>query len=253
MQLGLKDKVALVTGGATGIGRAVAFELAKEKARVVLADVNRDACAASCEAIKKSGGEAVWREVDVSNAGAVESLINFVVSKFGGLDLAVNSAGIQGELASTVECTEENWDRITGINLKGVWLCMKHEIAALLRRGGGSIVNISSNFGIVGSSRMPAYSASKHGVIGLTKTAAIEFASAGIRVNAVCPGPTETPLMASVVKGDPSLVEAIKGRLPIGRVASPQELAESIVWLSSDRASFVVGAVLSVDGGYVAQ
>jgi NAD(P)-dependent dehydrogenase (short-subunit alcohol dehydrogenase family) len=253
MQLGLENKVALVTGGATGIGRAVALELAKEKARIVLADVNQDACATTCEAIKKSGCEVVSHQVDVSNALGVKSLIDFVVNKFGGLDLAVNSAGIQGELASTIECTEENWDRIVGTNLRGVWLCLKYEIAAMLPRGRGSVVNISSNFGLVGSSRMPAYSASKHGVIGLTKTAAIEFSSSGIRVNAVCPGPTDTPLVQAIIKGDPSIVEAITSRVPIGRMASAQELAESIVWLSSDRASFVAGAVLSVDGGYVAQ
>jgi NAD(P)-dependent dehydrogenase (short-subunit alcohol dehydrogenase family) len=253
MQLGLENKIALVTGGATGIGRAVAIELAKERARIVLADVNQDACASTCEAIRKSGSEAVWQKVDVSSAGGVKSLVDFAVNKFGGLDLAVNSAGIQGELASTVDCTEENWDRIVDTNLKGVWLCLKYEIAAMLRRGRGSVVNISSNFGLVGSSRMPAYSASKHGVVGLTKTAAIEFSSSGIRVNAVCPGPVDTPLVQAIIKGEPSLVEAITSRVPIGRMASAEELAESIVWLSSDRASFVTGAVLSVDGGYVAQ
>jgi NAD(P)-dependent dehydrogenase (short-subunit alcohol dehydrogenase family) len=253
MQLGLENKVALVTGGATGIGRAVALELAKEKARIVLADVNQDACAATCDAIKKSGSEAIWQKVDVSSANGVKDLVDFAVNKFGGLHVAVNSAGIQGELATTVECTEENWDRIVSTNLKGVWLCMKYEIAAMLRHGAGSIVNIASNFGLVGSSRMPAYSASKHGVVGLTKTAAIEFSSSGIRVNAVCPGPTDTPLVQAIVRGEPSIVEAIKSRVPIGRMASAEELAESIVWLVSDRASFVAGAVLSVDGGYVAQ
>lgn len=253
MHLGLENKVALVTGGATGIGRAVALELAREKARIVLADVNQEACASTCEAIKKAGSEATWQKVDVSSDGAVKGLVDYVVNKFGGLDLAVNSAGIQGELASTIDCSEENWDRIIGTNLKGVWLCMKYEIAALLRRRGGSVVNISSNFGLVGSSRMPAYSASKHGVVGLTKTAAIEFASSGVRVNAVCPGPVDTPLVEAIVKNEPGLVDAIKSRVPIGRMASAAELAEAIVWLSSDRASFVAGAVLSVDGGYVAQ
>lgn len=253
MQLGLENKVALVTGAATGIGRAVALEFAKEKARVVLADVNQEVCASLCDTIAKSGCEAVWQKVDVSSGSAVKGLIDFAVAKFGGLDVAVNNAGIQGELASTVDCTEENWNRIIGTNLTGVWLCMKYEIAAMLRRGNGSIVNIASNFGLVGSSRMPAYSASKHGVVGLTKTAAIEFSSSGVRVNAVCPGPVDTPLVQAVVKGAPGLVEAITSRVPIGRMGSPEELAQAIVWLSSDRASFATGATFSVDGGYVAQ
>jgi len=253
MQLGMEKKVALVTGAATGIGRAVALEFAKEKARVVLADVNQDVCAALCDTITKSGGEAVWQKADVSSARAVEALIDFAVSKFGGLDMAVNNAGIQGELASTVDCTEENWNRIIATNLTGVWLCMKYEIAAMLRRGKGSIVNIASNFGLVGSSRMPAYSASKHGVVGLTKTASIEFAPSGVRVNAVCPGPIDTPLVQAVVKDAPGLVDAITSRVPIGRMGSPNEIAEAVVWLSSDRAAFATGAILSVDGGYVAQ
>jgi NAD(P)-dependent dehydrogenase (short-subunit alcohol dehydrogenase family) len=253
MQLGLQNKVALVTGAATGIGRAVALEFAKEKARIVLADVNQEVCSALCDTITKSGCEAVWQKADVSSAGAVEGLIDFAVNKFGGLDMAVNNAGIQGELASTVDCTEENWNRIIATNLTGVWLCMKYEIAVMLRRGKGSVVNIASNFGLVGSSRMPAYAASKHGVVGLTKTAAIEFAPSGVRVNAVCPGPVDTPLVQAVVKDAPGLVDAITNRVPLGRMGSPDEIAEAVVWLSSDRAAFATGAILSVDGGYVAQ
>jgi NAD(P)-dependent dehydrogenase (short-subunit alcohol dehydrogenase family) len=156
-------------------------------------------------------------------------------------------------LSQTAECTEENWDRITGINLKGVWLCMKFEIEQMLQQGSGAIVNNSSNFGLVGSNGMPAYSAAKHGVVGLTKTAAIEYADRGIRVNAVCPGPVQTPLVDKIVARQPEIVDAIIEREPIGRMGQPEEVAAAVVWLCSDEATFVVGSVLPVDGGFVAQ
>ena len=153
----------------------------------------------------------------------------------------------------TADCTEENWDHIIGINLKGVWLCMKYEIQQMLKQGACAIVNNSSNFGLVGSNGMPAYSAAKHGVVGLTKTAAIEYAKSGVRVNAVCPGPVQTPLVDKIVARQPEIVDAITAREPIGRMGQPHEIASAVVWLCSDEASFVVGSVLPVDGGYVAQ
>jgi NAD(P)-dependent dehydrogenase (short-subunit alcohol dehydrogenase family) len=251
--MNLTDKVALVTGAGSGIGRAVAVRLAAAGAKVVVADFNEKAGAQTCAELKKSGAEAASRLTDVSKTDEVQELIGFTVRTFGRLDCAVNNAGIQGELAFTADCTEENWDRIVDTNLKGVFLCMKYELREMLRRGCGAIVNIASNFGVVGSPQMPAYSASKHGVVGLTKTAAIEVAARGIRVNAVCPGPTLTPLAEAVIKDTPGIIDAINSRLPIGRMASPEEIAQAAAWLCSDDATFVVGGIFPVDGGYVAQ
>jgi NAD(P)-dependent dehydrogenase (short-subunit alcohol dehydrogenase family) len=251
--MNLADKVALVTGAGSGIGRAVALRLAAAGAKVVAADFNQEACARTCAELKQSGAETAWRRTDVSKTDEVQALIAFTIRTFGRLDCAVNNAGIQGELASTAECSEENWDRIVGTNLRGVFLCMKYELREMLTRGSGAIVNIASNFGLVGSPQMPAYSASKHGVVGLTKTAAIEVAARGIRVNAVCPGPTMTPLAEAVIKDTPGIIDAINSRLPIGRMASPAEIAEAVAWLCSDAAAFVVGGIFPVDGGYVAQ
>ncbi len=251
--MNLTGKVALVTGAGSGIGRAVALRLAEAGAKIVVADFNEEAGAETCAELKKSGTEAASRRTDVSQTSEVQELVTFTVRTFGRLDCAVNNAGIQGELASTADCSEENWDRIVDTNLKGVFLCMKYELREMLRRGSGAIVNIASNFGIVGSPQMPAYSASKHGVVGLTKTAAIEVASRGIRVNAVCPGPTLTPLAEAVIKETPGIIEAINSRLPIGRMAGPEEIARAVAWLCSDEATFVVGGIFPVDGGYVAQ
>jgi NAD(P)-dependent dehydrogenase (short-subunit alcohol dehydrogenase family) len=251
--MNLADKVALVTGAGSGIGQAAALKLASGGARVVVADLNAEACERTCSDLKKSGAEAVWHRTDVSRPSDVQGLIALVIRTFGKLDCAVNNAGIQGELASTAECSEDNWDRVVAVNLTGVFLCMKYELREMLRRGGGAIVNIASNFGLVGSQQMPAYSASKHGVVGLTKTAAIEVAARGIRVNAVCPGPTSTPLAEAVIKETPGIIDAINSRLPIGRMAGPQEIAEAVAWLCSDAAAFVVGGIFPVDGGYVAQ
>jgi NAD(P)-dependent dehydrogenase (short-subunit alcohol dehydrogenase family) len=195
-------------------------------------------------------------ECDTSRAADVEALVARTVEAYGRLDWAVNNAAIQGRIASTVECTEENWDRILAVNLKGVWLCLKHELAQMRRQGEGSIVNVASNFGLVGSPGMPAYSASKHGLIGLTKTAALENARSGIRVNAVCPGPTKTSMVDKLLSEQPELaplVQGIEAAQPIGRMGNAGEIAEAIVWLCSDAASFVIGGVLSVDGGFVAQ
>jgi NAD(P)-dependent dehydrogenase (short-subunit alcohol dehydrogenase family) len=251
--MNLTDKVALVTGAGSGIGRAVAVGLAAAGAKVIVADFNEDAGAQTCAELKKSGAEAAWRLTDVSKTDEVQELVAFTTRTFGRLDCAVNNAGIQGELASTAECSEQNWDRIVDTNLKGVFLCMKYELQEMLRRSSGAIVNIASNFGLVGSPQMPAYSASKHGVGGLTKTAAIEVAARGIRVNAVCPGPTLTPLAEAVIKDTPGIIDAINSRLPIGRMASPEEIAQAVAWLCSDEAVFVVGGIFPVDGGYVAQ
>ncbi len=251
MTRSLAGRTALVTGGGSGIGQAAALAFAAAGARVVVADVDRDGGA---ETVRRIGAaDALFVHADVSRAADVEALVATCVSRFGSLDCAFNNAGIQGDLAQTAECSEDNWDRIVGTNLKGVWLCMRHEIAQMLRQGRGAVVNNASNFGLVGSNGMPAYSASKHGVVGLTKTAAIEYAERGIRVNAVCPGPVHTPLLEAVVERQPEIIAAINAREPIGRMGRSEEIATAVVWLCSDEASFVVGAILPVDGGYVAQ
>jgi NAD(P)-dependent dehydrogenase (short-subunit alcohol dehydrogenase family) len=207
--------------------------------------------------IQAAGGTAMFVKADVSQGNEVERMVKLAVETYGRLDCAFNNAGIQGDLAQTAECSEENWHRIIAINLTGVWLCMKHAIPFMMQRGSGAIVNTASNFGLVGSNGMPAYTASKHGVLGLTKTAALEYAKAGIRINAVCPGPTQTPLVDNLLRQQPQradqIVAAILAREPVGRMGRPEEVAEAVVWLCSEAASFVTGIALAVDGGYVAQ
>lgn len=253
----LRDKAALITGGASGIGLAAAQLFAVRGARVAIADVDDTAGHETVRAIESAGGTAIYVPTDVSRTDAVEALIEKVVSRFGAVHCAVNNAGIQGALKPTAECDDANWHAVIATNLTGVFLCMRHQINAMLKSGGGAIVNVSSNFGLVGSIGMPAYSAAKHGVIGLTKTAALEYATQGIRVNAVCPGPIDTPMVDKIVRAQPErgdeLMASVKRRLPMGRLGRAEEVAEAIVWLCSDAASFVTGGVLSADGGFVAQ
>ncbi len=253
----LDTRVALVTGGGSGIGRASAVAFAREGARVVVTDVDVDGGQETIRIIESAGGTAQFVRADVSQATEVAALVEQAVAAYGRLDCALNNAGIQGDIKQTAECSQENWDRIIATNLTGVWLCMKHEIPHMLSQGGGAIVNTASNFGLVGSNGMPAYSASKHGVLGLTKTAALEYAKSGIRVNAVCPGPVQTPLVDKVLAAQPELgdqiIKAIEAREPVGRMGQPEEIAEAVVWLCSDAASFVTGTAMSVDGGFVTQ
>ena len=253
----LEQKVALVTGGGSGIGRASAVAFAREGAKVIVSDIDITGGEETVHLIQVAGGAATFIQADVARAAEVEALVKKGVKTYGRLDCALNNAGIQGEIRQTAECSEENWNRIIAINLTGVWLCMKHELAYMLPQGSGTIVNTASNFGLVGSQGMPAYSASKHGVLGLTKTAALEYAKVGIRVNAVCPGPTQTPLVDRILSQQPRLatqiVETIKAREPMGRMGQPEEIAEAVVWLCTETASFVTGMALAVDGGFVAQ
>jgi NAD(P)-dependent dehydrogenase (short-subunit alcohol dehydrogenase family) len=251
----LQDKVALVTGAASGIGRATALTFAREGAKLIIADLNEEGGQQTVHMITENGGEAMFVQVDVSNATEVEAMISKTVETYGRLDCAHNNAGIGSRpRASLHECLEETWDRVLGINLKGVWLCMKYEIIQMLKQGGGTIVNTASIMGLVGSwSGTSAYNASKHGVVGLTKTAALEYAKSGIRVNAVCPGYIRTPLLESTLTSRPDMEEQIVSRHPVGRMGHPEEIAEAVVWLCSDAASFVTGHTMTVDGGYVAQ
>ncbi|MGB0388730.1 MAG: SDR family oxidoreductase [Ardenticatenaceae bacterium] len=249
----LKDKVALVTGGSSGIGRATALLFAREGAKVVVADIQVEGGEETVGMIQEGGGEAIFVKADVSKSADVQAMINQTVEHYGRLDCAFNNAGIGGVPAPIADHEEEHWDRVIGINLKGVWLCMKYEVAQMLKQGGGTIVNTASVVGLVGTANMTPYVASKHGVVGLTKTVALEYAQANIRVNAVCPGVIHTPMIDRFTGGSPEALAQVVAMEPVGRVGKPEEVAEVVVWLSSDAASFVTGHPMAVDGGFVAQ
>ncbi len=253
MTLRLEGKVVLVTGGSSGIGRATALVFAREGAKVVVADVLTDDGEETVQKIIDAGGEAIFVKTDVSKAAEVVALVDSAVSTYGRLDCAFNNAGIEGIIAPTADYTEESWDRVIDVNLKGVWLCMKYEIPQMLKQGSGAIVNTASFLGLVGLQGTPAYCASKGGVIQLTKTAALEYATKGIRINAVCPGVIRTPMLERVTGGKPELEAQFTALEPVGRMGAPGEVAEAVVWLCSDAASFVTGNSMIVDGGYVSQ
>lgn len=244
-------KVALVTGAGSGIGRASAIAFAQEGAKVVVADVATEAGDETVRAILDAGGEGCFYATDVSRADQVAALIAHVVTTYGRLDFAHNNAGIEDAGTSFIDYTEEQWDQVVSIDLKGVWLCMKYEIIQMLKQGGGAIVNTSSVAGLIGAAGGPAYTASKHGVVGLTKTAALAYAKQGIRVNAVCPGVIETPMVTRFAK-TPEITHMLTRLEPIGRFGQPAEVAAAVVWLCSNAASFVTGVALPVDGGWVA-
>jgi NAD(P)-dependent dehydrogenase (short-subunit alcohol dehydrogenase family) len=246
-------KVALITGGGSGIGRAAALAFAREGAKVVISDIMVAGGEETIRLIKAAGGEATFVQADVSKATEIAALIDTVVATYGRLDCAFNNAGIEGEIQQTPDCSEENWDRVIAINLKGVWLCMKYEIPVMLKQGSGTIVNTSSVAGLVGFQGLPAYVASKHGVAGLTKTAALEYAKSGIRVNAVCPGVIHTPMVERLFSNQPHWGEMVQAMEPVARMGKPEEIAEAVVWLCSDAASFVTGLAMAVDGGMMAQ
>lgn len=246
-------KVALVTGGSFGIGSATAIAFARAGAKVVIADWLKDKEETSLKQIKESGSEAIFIQCDVSKPAEVKSVIDQTIATYGRLDYAFNNAGIEGISASAHECTEDNWDKTIGINLKGVWLCMKNEIPQMLKQGSGAIVNCASVAGLNGFAGLPAYTASKHGVIGLTKTAALENAKAGIRVNAVCPGVIHTAMVDRFTGKDKEVEKMYIAMEPVGRMGRPEEVAEAVIWLCSDAASFVTGHAMTVDGGFTAQ
>ena len=247
----LEGKVALVTGGAMGIGKTTALVFAREGARVVVVDIVTEGGEETVQLIKEAGGDALFVKCDVTNAKDVEAMVIKAVDTYGRLDCAFNNAGIAIP-GTTVECSEEDWDRVLSVNLKGVWLCMKYEISQMLTQGGGVIVNTSSVGGLVGTPGIAAYTASKHGVVGLTRTAALEHVTAGIRVNAVCPGSVPTPMLDPVVN-HPELKAMLESKHPMGRFATTEEIAEAVIWLCSDRASYVTGVAFPVDGAVTAQ
>ena len=246
-------KVVLVTGAGSGIGLAIASAFAEEDAKVVVADIAVAAGEETVAKIKDSGGEATFVRADVGNMVEVEALVAGAVGAYGRLDCAVNNAGIGGETSLIADCTMENWNRVITANLTGVFLCMKFEIPEMLKQGGGAIVNISSMVGVVGDRGSCPYVASKHGVVGITKTVALQYAKEGIRVNAVCPGNTQTAIFDSVKVDMPDIYERLLAATPVGRLALASEIAGAALWLCSDAASYCTGHAMVVDGGYTAQ
>ncbi len=245
-------KVALVTGGTSGIGRETAIAFAREGARVVVAGRRHVEGEETVRAIRDAGGEGLFVKTDVSHEPEVRSLIEQAVSAFGRLDCAFNNAGVEQPSGPIDQQDEGLFDHLFGINVKGTWLCLKYEIPCMLKTGGGAIVNNASGAGLVGVPGMSLYAATKHAVIGLTRSAALEYAKAGVRINAVCPGAVETDMFSRFARSDPQLKDQIMASHPIGRVGKPAEVASAVLWLCSEGGGFVVGHALSVDGGYVA-
>lgn len=249
-----EGRTALVTGGGSGIGRAIALAFAKKAANVVVSDVDDRGGTETARTIQSDGGESTFVRADVTHAKDVETLVALAVEQYGRLDFGVNNAGIVGAQSSFAELSEEVWDQVIGINLKGVFLCMQHEIRHMLAQGGGAIVNIASVCGLVATAGGAAYTASKHGVNGITKAVALEYAPRGIRINSVCPGVIETPLVARLkTESDGAFEQFAFSMTPMGRLGLPEEIAAAVAWLCSDAASFVTGAHLTVDGGYTSQ
>ena len=246
----LRNKVAIVTGGGSGIGRATAITFASYGASVVIANRNVERGEEVAQFIRSTGGKAIFQKTNVVETSDVEALVNRTVSEFGSLDIAFNNAGIDGSHLPLAQQSEADVTDLLDVNVKGVWLCMKYEIAQMLKNGGGAIVNNSSIFGLNGYPTWSVYTATKHAVTGMTKAAALEYAQQGIRINAVGPGPIETPLLEVGTGGDP---HSYSGFVPMGRIGKPEEVANAVVWLCSNAASFVTGHTLPVDGGVCAQ
>ncbi len=246
-------KVAVVTGGTSGIGKAAVIALAQAGAKVVVAGRRQVEGEETIRLLQASSGEGFFVATDVSKEADVQTLIEKTMAHYGRLDIAFNNAGVDQETTPLPEQTEATYDRIMDINVKGVWLSLKHEIPAMLKNGGGAIVNTTSGLGLVGAAGVPIYVASKHAVEGLTKSVALEYAKLGIRVNAVSPGLIQTEMLDRTVETNTELMEYFKTTLPMGRIGTPQEVVNAVLWLCSDAASFVTGQSLTVDGGYTAQ
>jgi NAD(P)-dependent dehydrogenase (short-subunit alcohol dehydrogenase family) len=247
------QKVAIITGGSSGIGRATAVALAKDGVKIAIAARRAKEGEETVRLVNEAGSEGTFVKTDVANEDDVRSLVEKTVKTYGRLDYAFNNAGIEETMTPLVDQTSDIFDQIMNVNVKGVWLCMKHEIPEMIRTGGGAIVNMSSGAGVIGFPQMPIYIASKHAVLGLTKSAALEYAKSGIRINAVAPGGVETDMLKRADEDNKQFVETLKSMHPIGRIGKPEEIANAVVWLLSDKASFVLGHTLLVDGGAVSR
>jgi NAD(P)-dependent dehydrogenase (short-subunit alcohol dehydrogenase family) len=246
-------KVALVTGGASGLGRVSAMALAREGAHVVVSDVAAGEGEATAQMIRDAGGRSIFIKADVTKSSEVEMMVRETITAFGRLDLALNNAGVDGVRARTADYPEDVWHQVIGLNLTGVFLCLKAELAVMVKQGSGVIINMSSVAGVTGFPGHAAYSASKHGVIGLTKTAAIDYAKAGIRVNAICPAYTRTPMLTRMLEKNPEFEEKLISRVPLRRLGTAGEIAQAVIYLFSDAAAFITGHSLVMDGGIVAE
>lgn len=252
MKISFENQVALVTGAASGLGLATAKAFAQAGASVALADVNGDGARAAAEELVAAGYKAIGIRCDVADLGEVEAMVKQTVAAFGRLDVAFNNAGVQNVLAETADATPEDFDRVNGVNLRGVWACMKFELQQMRQQGNGAIVNCSSLGGLVGGAERATYHAAKHGVLGLTKSAALEYAARNIRINAVCPGLIWTPMAEQMVAGGQGeALEAMTTMIPMGRHGRAEEIADAVLWLCSSASSYVTGQSISVDGGFV--
>ena len=252
MSLAFENKVALVTGAASGMGLATARAFAEAGAAVALVDVQENAVRSAAEELISAGHKAIAVRCNVADEAEVAAMVEQTVSAFGRLDAAFNNAGVQSPAVETADSTSEEFDRVNAINLRSVWSCMKYELQQMRKQGSGAIVNCSSIGGLIGLPGRAIYHATKHGVIGLTKSAALEYASRGIRINAVCPGTIDTPMVADMLAKEPEVMKEILKEQPIGRLGRPEEIASAVLWLCGPGASFVIGHALAVDGGFTA-
>jgi NAD(P)-dependent dehydrogenase (short-subunit alcohol dehydrogenase family) len=250
MTFSFENQVALVTGAASGMGFATAQVFARAGASVALADVSGDAVRAAAEELAAAGHKAIGIRCDVANMADVEAMVDETVATFGRLDAAFNNAGVQSPVAETADANPEDYDFVMGVNLRGVWNCMKYELIQMRKQGSGTIVNNSSLGGLVGIAERGIYHASKHGVVGLTKSAGLEYAPKGIRINAVCPGIIATPMVTTMLETQPEAMDVMMKDVPIGRLGRAEEIADAVLWLSSPASTFVIGHALPVDGGY---